>query len=183
MSDPRHVSTARLDLRAVTSGDVDVVHTLNADPRVWTHLPSGVHTSRDQTAAQVARLITAWERDRLGYWTARTHDATFVGIGGCTVKDDVAWNLYYRFMPHAQGKGLASELAAAALSAAQSVRPELPVVALLLEHNGASKAVAERVGLNLVWRGPDQGNPDPDAIRLIYADRKIDSASLDRLHA
>jgi RimJ/RimL family protein N-acetyltransferase len=185
MSQLRHLRTARLDLRAITPGDADLVYSLNADPRVWTHLPSGVHTSREETAAQVARQITAWERDGLGYWAARTQDATlaFAGIGGCTVKADVAWNLYYRFTPEAQGKGFASELARAALSAARSVRPELPVVALLLEHNAASRAVAEKAGLNLVWRGPDRGNPDPDAVRLIYADREMDSASLGKLHA
>jgi RimJ/RimL family protein N-acetyltransferase len=179
----RHVSTERLELRAISASDVDVVYSMNSDPRVWAHFPSGVHTSRDRTTAQVARQATAWERDGLGYWTARTHDASFVGVGGCTIKDDVAWNIYYRFVPEAQGKGLASELVRAALSAAYSMRPELPVAALLLEHNRASKAVAERAGLNLIWRGQDLGNPSSDAIRLVYADRELDSAVLGKLLA
>jgi hypothetical protein len=25
----------------------------------------------------------------------------------------------------------------------------------------------------LVWRGPDAGNPDPAAVRLVYADRPL----------
>jgi hypothetical protein len=29
---------------------------------------------------------------------------------------------------------------------------------------------AERAGLTLQWRGPDRGNPDPGAIRPVYAD-------------
>jgi hypothetical protein len=44
---------------------------------------------------------------------------------------------------------------------------------LLLEHNRASKAVAEKAGLQLVWRGPDAGNPDPSATRMVYADRDL----------
>ena len=32
---------------------------------------------------------------------------------------------------------------------------------MLLEHNDASRAVAERSGLRMVWRGPDKDNPDP----------------------
>jgi hypothetical protein len=47
------------------------------------------------------------------------------------------------------------------------------VLAYLLEHNARSRGRAERSGLTLVWRGPDHGNPDPDAVRLIYADRAL----------
>ncbi len=56
---------------------------------------------------------------------------------------------------------------------AQRSRPEIPVVAYLLEHNTASARVAEKIGLTLAHRGIDTGNPDPDAIRLVYADRKL----------
>lgn len=173
MSDFRHIRTERLALRTVGASDTDLIYSLTSDPRVWTHFPSGVHTSREQTAAWVARQATAWEHEGLGYWAARMHDGSFVGIGGCSVKGEAAWNIYYRLMPEAQGKGLASELVRAAMRAARTVRPELPIAALLLEHNLASKAVADRAGLDLIWRGPDVGNPNPDAIRLVYADRKL----------
>lgn len=72
-----------------------------------------------------------------------------------------------------QGHGYASELVEAARQAARDVRPQLPVAAFLLEHNVASRRTAERAGLQLVWRGPDAGNPDPDAVRLVYADRPL----------
>ena len=42
---------------------------------------------------------------------------------------------------------------------------------------------AEKAGLTLVWRGPDAGNPDPDAVRLVYADRRVDGELLDRITA
>jgi RimJ/RimL family protein N-acetyltransferase len=80
-----------------------------------------------------------------------------------------------------EGQGLATELVGAAYAAAQAARPELPVVALLLKHNKASKAVAERAGLRLVWRGPDRGNPDPYASRLVYADRDVAPAFIEQL--
>lgn len=187
MSGLRHVRTARLELTAITAGDIDDLYALNSDPRVWAHLPSRVHTGREQTVAQVASVIAAWERDGLGYWTARLADAgiharagagagsngSFAGIGGCTISHEVAWNLYYRLTPGVQGRGLATELATAAREAALTVRPDLPVTALLLEHNLASAAVAEKSGLRLVWRGPDRGNPSPGAIRLVFADREL----------
>jgi len=161
--------------------DLDLLYELNSDPRVWTHFPGGVHTSPERTKAQLARQAIAWDRDGLGYWTARLHDGTFAGIGGCSLREDAAWNVYYRFVPEVQGRGLASELVRAARSGARLVRPELPVTALLLEHNRASKAVAEKSGLKLIWRGRDEGNPDPNAVRLVYADRALSSELLDKL--
>jgi len=66
----------------------------------------------------------------------------------------------------------------AALAAAGQVAPELPVVAYLLEHNTGSRRTAERAGLQLVWRGPDVGNPDPLAVRLVYVDRPVSAGVL-----
>ena len=108
----------------------------------------------------------------------------FVGTGGYAVPPGADWwNLYYRFTPAAWGTGLVAELVPAALEAARAVRPELPVVAYLLEHHVESRGRAERSGLTLAWRGPDAGNPDPDAVRLVHADRPLDDALLDRLVA
>ena len=69
------------------------------------------------------------------------------------------------------------------MDAAHAVDPERPVVAYLLEHNVESRGRAERAGLSLVWRGPDAGNPDPDAVRLVYADRPLDDDLLERITA
>jgi hypothetical protein len=57
------------------------------------------------------------------------------------------------------------------------------VIAYLLEHNAESRGRAEKAGLSLVWRGPDAGNPDPDAVRLVYADRPLTDDVLARVIA
>ena len=141
----------------------------------------------------IQHSVGHWARDGLGYWTARLRgdlpDAgltagSVVGTGGCAVRlGDTWWNLYYRLTPRAWGRGLAAELVTAALDAAHTVAPDRPVIAYLLEHNRESRGRAERAGLELVWRGPDAGNPDPDAVRLVYADRPLDGDLLDRLTA
>ena len=179
----RHVMTPRLRLDAVTVEDLEEHHTLLSDPGVWAHLPSGVHTDRAATAATLDRGVEHWTRTGLGYWTARLREdlpgtplraGATVGIGGCAVRTGTGWwNLYYRFTPAAWGQGLAAELVAAALDTARTVDPGLPVIAYLLEHNARSKGRAERSGLSLVWRGPDAHIPDPDAVRLVYADRPV----------
>ena len=79
-----------------------------------------------------------------------------------------------RLTPRAWGLGLAAELVTASLEAAHAVDPDRPVIAYLVEHNVRSRSRAERSGLSLVWRGPDAGNPDPAAVRLVYADRPLD---------
>ncbi len=55
----------------------------------------------------------------------------------------------------------------AAVAAAADIASDLPVVAYRLEHNTGSRRTAERAGLHLLWRGPDVGNPDPAAERLV----------------
>lgn len=197
MSDLRHRRTDRLRLDAVTADDVAEHFAILSDPGVWRHLPANVHTNRDRTAEGIDRQVECWERTGLGMWTARlrpdlaaeqvpaglTPDAV-VGMGGCAVPQDAAWwNLYYRLTPPAWGHGLAAELVAEAMAAARQVDPELPIIAHLLEHNLESKGRAERSGLTLVWRGPDAGNPDPTAVRLVYADRPLTDDVLARIAA
>jgi RimJ/RimL family protein N-acetyltransferase len=182
--DFRHLTTARLRLDAVVPGDLDEHFVLMSDPGVWAHLPSGRHTTPDRTAEAIVHSVGHWERFGLGYWTARLlvdlagtplRAGDVVGTGGCAVRAGTAWwNLYYRLTPAAWGHGLAAELVAAALDAARSADPDRPVVAYLLEHNVESRIRAERAGLTLVWRGPDAGNPDPSAVRLVYADRPLE---------
>lgn len=127
----------------------------------------------------LSRWLGDWERHGLGTWIVRgTDDGEILGYGGCSVRQDAFWNLGYRFAFEAQGNGFATEVSLEAVKQAQLSRPELPVVAYLLEHNTASARVAEKVGLSLVYRGADSGNPDPNAVRLVYADRPLSDAQL-----
>jgi RimJ/RimL family protein N-acetyltransferase len=177
--------TARLLLDAPRVDDLDALHEIYGDARTWTHLPTGRHADPDRTAQLLERWLDDWRTTGLGAWVV--HEAadpsTVIGHGGCALRGDAEsggafWNLGYRFSPEAQGRGYATELSRAAIEAARGLRPEVPVVAYLLEHNVASARVAEKVGLVLRHRAPDAGNPDPDAIRLVYADRELSPAEL-----
>lgn len=179
---PRLVLTERLVLAAVTADDVDELFTLNTDPAVWWHFPSGRHVDRAQTERFVAMCEASWERDGLGYWTLRDPGShILLGVGGCMGVRDVAWNLYYRLRPASQGQGYATELVRTARACAAEADPDRPVVASLLEHNVRSRAVVERAGLTLVYRGLDRGNPDPEAVRLLFADRPVEDDVVARL--
>ena len=185
MIDFSRVDTERLTLMRPTSEDLEEMHQMYADPRVWEHFPSLRHANRSQTEEVLRRQQRGWDEDGLASWIARTPapdgSGELIGVGGCTVRCGIAWNLGYRLTRHAWGRGYAQEIIAAARGAAAQVRPELPITAYLLEHNVGSKRAAERALLHLVWRGVDVGNPDPSAVRLVYADRALDKALLDTL--
>lgn len=174
MTDHRHVVTERLVLTAPVPADLPELHALHADPRVYRHWPHGRHTSPEQTEQMVAGYTGSWTRYGLGAWVVRAaDDGRLVGMGGCSVRGGVAWNLYYRLDPAEWGRGYAQEVVTAARAAAHDQRPDLAVLAYLLEVNEGSRRTAERAGLTRVWRGPDAGNPDPGAVRLVYADRAV----------
>lgn len=174
--DWRHVETARLLLDLPADADAAELYALHADPAVWTHFPSGVHTDPASGRRMVEQSARQFAERGLGYWSVREAAAgavgQVVGRAGCMVPEgEPWWNLYYRLSPAVHGHGYAREVGAAALDAAHAVDPGRPVMAFLLEHNLASRRTAEAIGLRLIWRGPDLGNPDPEAVRLVYLDR------------
>lgn len=168
------VWTERLRLSRAVPGDLDEVFAIQSDPRVWTHYPSLRHADTGATIAMMARWEASWREAGLGSWVARRRDTgEMVGNGGCTLLGGEVWNIGYRIAGDHHGQGYATELARAAVGEARRIAPERPVIAYLVEHNRASAHVAEKLGLELVHRGPDEGNPDPSVMRLVYADRPL----------
>jgi RimJ/RimL family protein N-acetyltransferase len=173
------MDAADLLLEKPTVDDVAAVHRIYGDRRLWTHLPSGRHVDLRTTQAMVSGWIEGWERDGLSTWLVRdAASGELLGTGGCSLREGVFWNLGYRVAVAAQGRGATTRVARLAVERAAATRPELPVVAYLLEHNRASARVAEKVGLVLRHRAPDAGNPDPEAVRLVYADRALTEPQL-----
>jgi RimJ/RimL family protein N-acetyltransferase len=175
------LATERLLLRAPEYGDLDDLFELYADEQVWRDDPMSRQTTRAQTADMIDRWRSGWSRDGLGMWVARDPATrSLVGVGGAFVRYDVAWNLGYRLRHDYWGQGFAQEISRAAFDASSELRPDLPMTAYLVEGNVRSQRATERTGLHLVWRGPDVGNPNPRAIRLLYSDRQL-AASIVRV--
>ena len=166
--------TPRLRLSRPVPADLEAVHAINADPRVWTHFPSLRHADIATTAAMMERWERSWEEAGLGSSVVRLRDTgEVIGNGGCTLLHGAVWNVGYRIAADHHGHGYATEIAGSSIERAQAIDPDRPIIAFLVEHNRPSARVAEKLGLQLVHRGPDAGNPDPSVMRLVYADRDL----------
>lgn len=171
--------TEHLRLSRPVASDLDAVFSIQRDSRVWTHYPSLRHTDPAQTVEMIQRWERSWTEAGLGSWVVRLRDTDeVVGNGGCTLLGGEVWNIGYRIAADHHGQGLATELARAGVEAARAIAPERPVIASLVEHNRGSARVAEKLGLELVHRAPDVGNPDPGIVRLVYADRPLTADQL-----
>lgn len=169
----QHLRTERLRLDVPTIDDLPQLHAIYGDPRTWTHSPDD-QQSMDATLVMLAGWLEGWESDGLGPWIIRSHhDDTVLGNAGCWLRPGGWWNLGYGIAPDIRREGLASEAARPAFAAAAEVNPQAPVIARLLEHNTASQRVAEKLEMVLVHRGPDDDHGDPEAVRLVYADREL----------
>lgn len=181
--DLRQVRTTRLWLDKPVQDDLADLHRIHADPASWAHFPQGRHLDLARTQQTLDKSEVEWSHG-LGYWCVRDFAAgAVIGMAGCAlVEGQPWWNLYYRFDSSVRGRGYAVEAARAALEAAHRVAPERPVMAYLLDINVASRRTAEKAGLSLVWTGPDAGNDDPAAVRLVYLDREPDAAIRAAVH-
>jgi RimJ/RimL family protein N-acetyltransferase len=154
-SGPSHVLTDRLDLRAMTSGDLEPLHQIMSDPRNCAHLPEGPKESLEASRAWIERFGARWAVNGLGYWTVRLRvTSAVIGVGGAERRPRF-WNLYYLLDRGHWGHGYATELALAAQREATALEPELPVIAWIHQDNGASQAIARHLGLT------DHGQLEP----------------------
>ncbi|MDQ0575984.1 GNAT family N-acetyltransferase [Agromyces albus] len=187
--------TERLLLRPLTLDDADEYFRVYSDPRTWDHLPSGRHTSLEQSVRAIQRSTDSQGRFGFGHCAVVLRDdvegltaGSFLGSAGAAMLEFEAWNLGYRFSPEAWGRGFATEAALAALDAARRARPDIPVTARVLATNSASLRVLERLDVELVWRGRSAKAPAHDGDtahleRFIFADRPIDADTLDAVIA
>jgi RimJ/RimL family protein N-acetyltransferase len=172
----RRIDDLGLKVRPVEPRDLDALVVIHGDPRTNEHNPSGPLLD----AAAGRRLLERWQRDwaerGIGYWAVDADGLGTVGFAGVRYLDTPerpVFNLYYRFIPAAWGRGYATAVAAVALAAAAGHDPDTPVIARMQPRNGSSERVAIRIGLRHVGQDPEG--------RLVLADRELPNAVIARL--
>ena len=162
--------TARLAFREMSHDDLDNMAALLGDPEVMTYYP------RPKTRQEAAHWIN-WNRGLYrthghGLWRLTTATGDFVGDCGLTpqvVEGVTELEVGYHVMPAMQGRGYATEAAAAARDFARTVLGAGRLVALIHPDNRPSQRVAEKIGLRPEKRAKVHGGRDA----IIYADALV----------
>jgi RimJ/RimL family protein N-acetyltransferase len=146
------IETERLILRPWRDADRAPFAEINGHPGVGGWLGGVLDAGRSD--ALVERITAHMAEHGFGFWAAeRKADGRLVGaIGPMVMGEDMpapgAIELGWRLHPDAQGRGLATEGAAAARDWAFAALGAAEVVAITAEANGRSQAVMRRLGMS-----------------------------------
>ncbi|MEV8377343.1 GNAT family N-acetyltransferase [Kribbella sp. NPDC056861] len=198
----RAVLTERLSLVPITGPDEVLpghaadLERLHADPWVAEWYAGAWSTA--ESVRRAAEFQARWEANGVSKWMAyRRSDGSLVGRGGmerwapgdelvgkvgALLDDGGAWladrlELGWALLSSARGQGLATELGRAALDHAFGALGAQSVIALTEQHNTASRAVMERLGMRFVGEirtgGLVEGSTGihPDAPFAVYLAR------------
>ncbi|AMB84621.1 GNAT family acetyltransferase [Pseudomonas agarici] len=142
------IQTHRLLLRPVQADDFKVAQAIHGDPQTNHYNPQGA-ASLETTSSNLFNWVEHWKTRGFGYWAVcdKEHPEQVLGFGG--LQDGVfgtrtALNLYFRFAPHAWGKGYASEMVEAALHLAFLTLERNEVIGLVRPDNLPSRRALER---------------------------------------
>ena len=144
------IETERLILRAFRDDDREAFAAINADPRVGDWL-GGVRTrvESDETIDRINAQIAARGYD---FWAAaRKADDKLIGMIGLRFHDESppgpCIEMGWRLSPDAQGQGLATEGAAAALAWGFANIDTPEIIAFTARNNLRSQQVMTRIGM------------------------------------
>lgn len=165
--EPDTIETARVRLRPMRLGDLDDVAALLGDPRVMQYFP--LPRTRAEAAAWIERYLARYATHGFGLWTMESLDGEFLGDCGLTLQpvgDAEMLEVGYRVKSAAQGRGFATEAAAACVDYARehALAPEL--VAIIHHLNRPSIRVAEKIGMR---KAPHLRHASP--FHVVYAMR------------
>lgn len=167
--DPELVITDRLTLRQPVPGDLPEVFRVHGDPATQRFNPAGPDRDLAASGRRLNEWLAHWSEHCFGYWTVCSSvDAQVLGFGGVRLEE---WagapvlNLYYRLAPSAWGRGIATELARAAIALGRQVRPDLPVQAYTPADNIPSQRTAAAAGL---VRRPDLDRQQKGHLEVVF---------------
>jgi ribosomal-protein-alanine N-acetyltransferase len=171
-------------LRRLTPDDAPGVLAVHGDPRVYMHDPHETHPDLAHTRRFLAPMLEHWATHGFGYWVVLlpgsawpggvrgSHTAdngrVVAGLGGVQhhrVDGQPVLNVYFRFAPEAQGRGLAGTVLRQIALLAPDVAPGRDVVVRTRPANAAARRVAVRAGY--VDEGLEPGTTDMQLLRLV----------------
>ena len=165
--------TARLRFREMTEADVVPMATRLGDPAVMAYYPAP--KPPEEAALWIAGNRTRYLRDGHGLWIIETHEGAFLGDCGLTwqsVNGERRLEVGYHVRTDRQGRGYATEAAAACRDLARERALADELVAIVHPENTASLRVAEKIGMTHV-DGDVSGMPAEVFAALGIASRTV----------
>jgi RimJ/RimL family protein N-acetyltransferase len=132
----------------MTHDDLDAMAALLGDPRVMTYYPAPKTTQ--EAAGWISWNLDNYARHGYGLWILETHAGEFVGDCGLTwqpVGGTTQLEVGYHVRHELQGRGYATEAAAACRDLARDVLGATELVAIVHPLNDASRRVATKIGM------------------------------------
>lgn len=172
-------------LRRPIEADAAGVFAAHGDPSVYRYDPQETHSDVEHSARFLTPILDHWAEHGFGYWAvllpaekwregvpgAHADDGArvFAGLGGIrnhTLAGRPVLNVYYRFAPAAQGRGLARIVVEQSLALAPLVAPGTDVVVRTRPANAVARHVAERAGF--LDEGLEPGTTDMQLLRYRF---------------
>lgn len=149
------LETDRLVLRHLTTGDLDALAVLYADPDVRRYFPDGTRTY-DETREELEWIIDVYYgRYGYGLWaTILKESGAFIGRCGLLpweINGQTEVEVAYLLDKELWGRGLATEAAQAIADHAFASMPVHRLICLVDPGNDASRRVAEKIGMTMLW--------------------------------
>lgn len=173
-------------LRSLVPDDAAGVLSVHGDERVYTLDPHERHPDLAHSQRFITPMVEHWQSHGFGYWTVlapldwwpegvpgpdpRDGSRIHAGLGGIAthaIQGVPVLNVYFRFAPAVQGRGLAGLVLAEAARMAPYVAPGGDIVVRTRPANAAARRVAERAGF--VDEGLEPGTADMQLLRLSAA--------------
>ena len=155
------LETSRLYLRQFIEADAALLRQLNSQPGVLQYIPETIPASDEEAKEILINIILPQYKNNLGRWATHIKENNeFIGWCGLKwLKENDEIDLGYRFMPSAWGKGYATEAAKATLEYGHQNLQLKTIIAHAHIDNIASQKVLEKIGMQYVGEGIDEGLP------------------------
>lgn len=158
--------TERIHFRPMSDNDLDRMAALLGDPQLMAYYPAP--KTREQAQAWIDRNRANYADHGYGLWIIETLDGEFLGDCGLTwqnVNGHRELEVGYHVRVAAQGRGYATEAAAACRNYARDVLGTDELVAIIHPDNIASRRVAEKIGMRPT--AEEHGGAPP--VRVVYS--------------
>lgn len=143
--------TEHLRFRLMTFDDLGEMSALLGDPAVMAFYPAP--KTRDEARAWIQWNLSNYAEYGFGLWIIETHDGEFIGDCGLTwqeVNGRRELEVGYHVRAELQGRGYATEAAAACRDFARDALGAMRIVAIIHPDNAASARVAEKNGMRFL---------------------------------